>query len=58
MNKLKGRTHDNTWDDKMTVDLDKIDGVTIRRLVEEVRRDRDQGNPHYYNRIHNRHNRS
>lgn len=35
-----------------------ISSVTIDRLVAEVKRDKDQGNPHYYNRVHNRHNRS
>ena len=31
--------------------------VVIERLVEEVRNEK-AGSPHYYNRIHNRHNRS
>ncbi len=42
----------------LSVDVEKIESAVLRRIVREVRNERDQGNPHYYNRIHNRHNRS
>ncbi len=41
----------------LSVDVEKIESAVLRRIVREVRRG-DQGNPHYYDRIHNRHNRS
>lgn len=39
----------------LTLDLEKIDGVTLHRLIEEVKTERTT--PAMYNRIHNRHNR-
>jgi hypothetical protein len=34
-----------------------VDSVVIRRLIEEVRLERESPSPHAYNRIYNRHNR-
>lgn len=42
----------------LVVDVDKIESAVLRRIVREVRNDRDRGNPHYYDRVHNRHARS
>lgn len=42
----------------LEIDLDKIESVALRRLVEEVRRGDDDPNVHLYDRIYNRHNRS
>jgi Zn-finger nucleic acid-binding protein len=40
-------------------DLDvPLRSVTIQRLIEEVRQDKEGPNPTAYNRIYNRHNRS
>ncbi len=41
----------------LSVDVENIESAVLRRIVREVRRG-DKGNPHYYDRIHNRHNRS
>lgn len=38
------------------IDLDKVDSVALRRLIEEVRGDRVQ-DVRLYNRIYHRHNR-
>ena len=49
----------------MEVDLDKIDSVVLRRLIEEIRQEAEdeeweetRNNTTAYTRIHNRHNRS
>lgn len=42
--------------EKLIIERKNIDSVVLRRLIEEVR-DEKQGKPTAYNRIHNRHNR-
>lgn len=42
----------------LEIDLDSIDSVAIRRLIEEVRQEEAEPRPQAYNRIYNRHNRS
>jgi hypothetical protein len=42
------------------IDLNKIDSTVLRRLINEIRHDKDAGRngPRMFDRIHNRHNRS
>lgn len=42
----------------LDIPLEDIPSVAIRRLIEEVRLDREAPDPARYNRIYNRHNRS
>lgn len=39
------------------VDLDKIESVALRRIVEELRADKSGLSPSAYNRVYSRHNR-
>ncbi len=40
------------------IDIDKVDSVALRRLIEEVRNDEAASVQRVYDRIHIRHNRS
>lgn len=39
------------------IDLDSIESVAIRRIVEEMRADKTGPSPSAYNRVYSRHNR-
>ncbi len=59
--KIKGSEIDRVWFDEMkdiVIDINEVESVTLRRLIQEVTVEKTSGSPHYYNRIHNRHNRS
>lgn len=43
--------------ERAALDVKKIPSPVLARLIEEVRNERTD-NPHAYNRMHNRHNRS
>jgi hypothetical protein len=45
-------------DVKLEMDLTKIDSVVLRRLIKEVRQEKEKPSTQVYNRVYTRHNRS
>lgn len=52
------RTDNTDFQKLLNVDLKKLDNPLLAKLVEEVRNEESIIDPTYYNRFHNRHNRS
>ena len=50
--------HKRPTDRVLSVDVDKIESAVLRRIIREVRNDGPRDVPRYFDRIHNRHNRS